>query len=146
MRALAQIWDQAREALLSVDSSDDDLAALARSADCAPLQGSEHTRLFLDAMQQRSLEDAACGGDPDFTDLLWLPVQLGLERGSVRVALVDEGQDLTPLRQHFATHLIGLGDGQGEGRLILVSDPDRSQYAVGFHRKFNGDVTIETAN
>lgn len=128
VRALVRAWDQAREALLGEESADEDLAALALAADCTLLQGPEHIRLFLTTMKAYSLDDFDQGGDPDFADLLWLPLQLGLERGSVLVALVDEGQDLTPLRQRFATHLIGLGDGEGEGRLILVFDSDQAIY------------------
>ncbi|GGS08870.1 UvrD-helicase domain-containing protein [Deinococcus sedimenti] len=68
-------------------------------------------------------------GAADFTDLLWLPVTLGYGAGSLSLALVDEAQDLTPLRQRYVLHLLGLrGASASPGRLIFVGDSDQSIY------------------
>ncbi|WP_304524742.1 UvrD-helicase domain-containing protein [Deinococcus sp. 6GRE01] len=68
-------------------------------------------------------------GAADFTDLLWLPVTLGYGMGSLALALVDEAQDLTPLRQRYVLHLLGLnGVSASPGRLIFVGDSDQSIY------------------
>jgi hypothetical protein len=64
----------------------------------------------------------------DFTDFLWLPATNGYGTASLQVALVDEAQDLTPLRQAFILQLLGLPRGATPGRLIFVGDPDQSVY------------------
>ncbi|WP_082506217.1 UvrD-helicase domain-containing protein [Deinococcus sp. Leaf326] len=64
----------------------------------------------------------------DFTDFLWLPATNGYGAASLQVALVDEAQDLTPLRQAFILQLLGLPRGATPGRLIFVGDPDQSVY------------------
>ncbi|WP_233555397.1 UvrD-helicase domain-containing protein [Deinococcus sp. RM] len=68
-------------------------------------------------------------GQADFTDLLWLPVTQGHGAASLPLALVDEAQDLTPLRQAYVRNLLGLMPGQDPaGRLIFVGDSDQSIY------------------
>ncbi|GGN46724.1 hypothetical protein GCM10010842_37530 [Deinococcus daejeonensis] len=68
-------------------------------------------------------------GWADFTDLLWLPVTQGHGAASLPLALVDEAQDLTPLRQAYVRNLLGLMPGQDPaGRLIFVGDSDQSIY------------------
>lgn len=71
----------------------------------------------------------------DFTDLLWLPLALGAGHAALPLALVDEAQDLTPLRQAYVLHLLGLRarhdgvlDPGQAGRLIFVGDSDQSIY------------------
>ncbi|CAM3179557.1 DNA 3'-5' helicase [Deinococcus saxicola] len=64
----------------------------------------------------------------DYTDMLWLPVRHAYGHHSLRLALVDEAQDLTPLRQQFVQHLLGLPDTPDPGRLIFVGDSDQSIY------------------
>lgn len=59
----------------------------------------------------------------DFTDLLWLPLRLGVGGASLTLALVDEAQDLTPLRQAYLLCHLGAGPaplGLGGGRAHLV--------------------------
>lgn len=84
-------------------------------------------------------------GWADFTDLLWLPLTAGYGYGTLPLALVDEAQDLTPLRQAYVLHLLGLGTGinlsglrdprdrppsnpDRTGRLIFVGDSDQAIY------------------
>ncbi|MFC6663682.1 UvrD-helicase domain-containing protein [Deinococcus multiflagellatus] len=65
----------------------------------------------------------------DFTDMLWLPATRGYGAASVPLALVDEAQDLTPLRQQYVLHLLGLtGHHDRPGRLIFVGDSDQAIY------------------
>ncbi|PTA66619.1 DNA helicase UvrD [Deinococcus arcticus] len=68
-------------------------------------------------------------GWADFADLLWLPVTRGHGAASLPLALVDEAQDLTPLRQAYVRNLLGLMPDQDPvGRLIFVGDSDQSIY------------------
>ncbi|AFD27817.1 UvrD-helicase domain-containing protein [Deinococcus gobiensis] len=67
-------------------------------------------------------------GLADFTDFLWLPATNGYGAASLQVALVDEAQDLTPLRQAFILQLLGLPRSAAPGRLIFVGDPDQAVY------------------
>ena len=67
-------------------------------------------------------------GLADFTDFLWLPATNGYGAASLQVALVDEAQDLTPLRQVFILLLLGLPRSAAPGRLIFVGDNDQSVY------------------
>ncbi|MFC6662443.1 UvrD-helicase domain-containing protein [Deinococcus multiflagellatus] len=78
-------------------------------------------------LRQLSLDAYHARGIIDHTDMLWLPVQLGLGQGRVLNALVDEAQDLTPLRQAFVVHVTGLRT-QTPGRLILCGDTEQSIY------------------
>ena len=64
----------------------------------------------------------------DFTDLLWLPVTHSYAHRSLALALVDEAQDLPPLRQAFILHLLGLPHEKKAGRLVFVGDSDQSIY------------------
>jgi DNA helicase-2/ATP-dependent DNA helicase PcrA len=141
VRVAARMWDLAREYVLNDSAHDDDLTALAVDAEW-PEQGSAEPgrmadlRRVLRAFRERSLQDWEAGGLPDFTDFLWLPLELGLGRGTLGTALVDEAQDLTPLRQRFVTHLLGLelppagevGALAPAGRLIAVGDPEQAIY------------------
>ena len=67
-------------------------------------------------------------GLADFTDFLWLAATNGYGAASLQVALVDEAQDLTPLRQAFILQLLGLPRSAAPGRLIFVGDPDQAVY------------------
>lgn len=60
----------------------------------------------------------------DFTDMLHVPLKLGLGRGVLDHALVDEAQDLSRLQLRFVRHLAGEG-----GRLILVGDERQALYS-----------------
>ncbi|MFB9993182.1 UvrD-helicase domain-containing protein [Deinococcus oregonensis] len=138
VRGAARMWDLAREYVLNEDAHEDDLAALAADAEWPENDGVAGLRRVLRAFRHRSLQDWHAGGLPDFTDFLWLPLELGLGRGTLGAALVDEAQDLTPLRQRFVTHLLGLerqrpepGEDQEplpRGRLIAVGDPEQAIY------------------
>lgn len=64
----------------------------------------------------------------DFTDLLWLPVTYNYAHSSLPLALVDEAQDLTPLRQAFLLHLLGLPHGQNAGRIVFVGNASQAIY------------------
>lgn len=143
VRLAARMWDLAREYVLNEDAHDDDLATLAGDAEWPENDGVAGLRRVLRAFRFHSLQDWHAGGLPDFTDFLWLPLELGLGRGTLGTALVDEAQDLTPLRQRFVTHLLGLNElgsnGLGlesgaeqeptpTGRLIAVGDPEQAIY------------------
>lgn len=129
LRAAARAWDAAREQALDGDAHEDDLAALALAAEWPQEQGLSALRRVLHGMKRLSLHDWQAGGLPDFTDFLWLPLELGYAEGTLGVALVDEAQDLTPLRQRFVTHLLGLtGSDHRAGRLIAVGDPEQAIY------------------
>lgn len=142
--ALVRAWDLYRELTLSARRPDDVALLLAECGwpelpedpeDAALVSASfpENRRdalltQVLDALQVASVQAFTDHGTVDFTDMLWLPLQLGLGRGGVRVALVDEAQDLTPLRQAFVTHVLGLRT-RMPGRLILCGDPEQAIYA-----------------
>ncbi|THF71521.1 DNA helicase UvrD [Deinococcus sp. Arct2-2] len=138
VRMAARMWDLAREYVLNEDAHDDDLAALAADAEWPENDGVAGLRRVLRAFRFHSLQDWHAGGLPDFTDFLWLPLELGLGQATLGTALVDEAQDLTPLRQRFVTHLLGLNEpgldsGATQapaptGRLIAVGDPEQAIY------------------
>ena len=123
--AAARAWDIAREeTLLKLTLADAERLA-ARSdwrghprelQDLIPAMHEAGDRLWQDARSA------------DYTDMLWLPVRHGYGHHALRLALVDEAQDLTPLRQHFVQHLLGLPDSAESGRLIFVGDSDQSIY------------------
>jgi DNA helicase-2/ATP-dependent DNA helicase PcrA len=69
-------------------------------------------------------EQAVC----DYTDMLWLPLHLGYGQGSLPLALVDEAQDLTVLRQQFVLHQLGWTPEAPGGRLIFVGDTSQAIY------------------
>ncbi|WP_189093843.1 UvrD-helicase domain-containing protein, partial [Deinococcus ruber] len=131
LRAVARLWDSAREYGLDHTSHEDDLIGLASVVEWPDEPRAHVLSSLLSTMQRLSLQDWASGGLPDFTDFLWLPLILNLEPGSIDTALIDECQDLTPLRQTFLTHLLGLNEGQGDkqGRLIAVGDPAQAIYS-----------------
>ncbi|MFC3606164.1 UvrD-helicase domain-containing protein [Deinococcus soli (ex Cha et al. 2016)] len=137
---LRRAWDVYRE--LHLTRSPDDLALLlslagwpnqdgedAGGQDAFATDGQRLSYLdrVLGALKDASLDAFATRASIDYTDMLWLPMQLGLGRGHVRTALVDEAQDLTPLRQQFVSHIIGLRS-RTPGRLILCGDPEQSIY------------------
>ncbi len=129
VRVAARAWDAAREQALDGDAHEDDLVALALAAEWPQEQDLGTLRWVLHGMKRLSLHDWQAGGGPDFTDFLWLPLELGYAEGTLGVALVDEAQDLTPLRQRFVTHLLGLaGHDRRAGRLIAVGDPEQAIY------------------
>ncbi|WP_407543093.1 AAA family ATPase (plasmid) [Deinococcus radiomollis] len=136
IRATARLWNAAREHTLNHTSHEDDLAALAMQVEWPGDFNPRVIRSALKSMREASLTDFGAGGLPDFTDFLWLPLELQLEANSLNVALVDECQDLTPLRQSFVTHLLGLSRGgetsestESHGRLIAVGDSAQAIYA-----------------
>ncbi|THF68537.1 ATP-dependent helicase [Deinococcus sp. Arct2-2] len=130
VRAAGRLWDLAREYGLGAGAHEDDLTALAVSAEWPEEQGVPAMRRVLAGFRQLSLRDWQKGGLPDFTDFLWLPLELGLGSGILGAALVDEAQDLTPLRQQVVLHLLGLRDDTAAipGRLIAVGDPEQAIY------------------
>jgi DNA helicase-2/ATP-dependent DNA helicase PcrA len=87
-------------------------------------------RRVLTGLWQLSLWDGQEGDLPDFTDFLWLPLNLGLGSSMLGAALVDEAQDLTPLRQPFVIYSLGLRDEATAicGRLIAVGDLEQAIY------------------
>lgn len=128
IRAAARVWDVAREYALDADAHEDDLVTLALAAEWPEEQGFTVLRRVLQGMRYFSLQDWQMGGLPDFGDFLWLPLELGYARSTLSVALVDEAQDLTPGRQRFIKHLLGLDDSAQAGRLIAVGDPEQAIY------------------
>lgn len=129
VRATARVWDAAREYALDGDAHEDDLVALALAAEWPQEQGLTVLRRVLHGMRHFSLQDWQKGGLPDFGDFLWLPLELGYAKNTLSVALVDEAQDLTPGRQRFIKHLLGLDDSARPGRLIAVGDPEQAIYS-----------------
>ena len=133
IRATARLWNAAREHTFDHTSHEDDLAALAVQVEWPGDFNPRVIRSALKSMKEASLTDFGAGGLPDFTDFLWLPLELKLEANSLAVALVDECQDLTPLRQRFVTHLLGLDRGEesteNHGRLVAVGDSAQAIYA-----------------
>ncbi|WP_291430212.1 UvrD-helicase domain-containing protein [Deinococcus sp.] len=144
LSALTRAWDTCREQML--DPADpEDLAFLSAlsgwpSPDAHPhvtpplrtvLGPGSSAALLRGALAHLPDLSAAAyrqSGLIDHTDMLWLPLHLGLGRGAVRTALVDEAQDLTPLRQAFVRHVTGLRSKQ-PGRVILCGDPEQAIYA-----------------
>lgn len=123
--AAARAWSMAREeGLRTLD--EDDAAYIATAAEW-PGEASTLLDLIpqMHAVGQQLWEEQRLA---DFTDFLWLPVTNGYGAASVSLGLVDEAQDLTPLRQHFLLHLLGLPESASPGRLIFVGDPDQAIY------------------
>ncbi|WP_189092175.1 hypothetical protein [Deinococcus ruber] len=90
LRAVARLWDSAREYGLDHTSHDDDLIGLASVVEWPDEPRAHVLSSLLRTMQRLSLQDWASGGLPDFTDFLWLPLVLNLEPGSIDTALIDE--------------------------------------------------------
>ena len=57
----------------------------------------------------------------DFTDMLWLPLKLGLGAGQLDNCLVDEAQDLNPLQHRALRHVT-----RRTGRTVMFGDPDQA--------------------
>ena len=74
------------------------------------------------AVSEASVRQYHDAGVVDFTDLLYLPIKLGLGKGMLDHALVDEAQDLSRLQLRFVRHLAGKA-----GRLVLVGDEAQCQ-------------------
>ncbi|WP_216326024.1 UvrD-helicase domain-containing protein [Deinococcus aestuarii] len=134
-------WDLYRELDLSLNSADDLALLLSlvpwpqmdqRAGMERPLASERDRAGFLagvlESLRHASREAFLQRGLIDHTDMLWLPLGLGLGRGQVRTALVDEAQDLTPLRQQFVLHVTGLRT-LHPGRLILCGDPSQAIYS-----------------
>ncbi len=125
LHAAARAWDIAREeTLLSLTLTDAERLAARSDWRTSPGELMD----LIPAMHEAGdvlWQDAQLA---DYTDMLWLPVRHGYGQHTLRLALVDEAQDLTPLRQEFVQHLLGLPDAVGPGRLIFVGDSDQSIY------------------
>ncbi len=121
----ARAWNMAREErLLSLN-----LEQATRIADAAEWEAAPKDLLpLIIRMHATGQRLYAQHGLVDFTDLLWLPVTHNYAHHSLPLALVDEAQDLTPLRQAFILHLLGLPDSKKAGRLVFVGDSDQSIY------------------
>ena len=125
-------WDTWREERLTFQQSDLDLVAQVIGwNDHRPQQTS--TRAWLSQLQkvfrklrELSLSDWQMNTRLDYTDMLWLPLELSLGRQSIQTAIVDEAQDFSPLRTAFITQLAGLHS--GKGRLIAAGDPEQLIY------------------
>ncbi|WP_191300441.1 UvrD-helicase domain-containing protein [Deinococcus indicus] len=141
--ALGRAWDTCRELTLDAGDPDDRALLLSLSGWPAPdahpalsgalrdLLGDGADGALLDALRRLPDLSAAAfrqSGVIDHADMLWLPLHLGLGRGAVRTALVDEAQDLTPLRRAFVEHVAGVRARQ-PGRVILCGDPEQAIYA-----------------
>jgi len=81
----------------------------------------------LSALERRTAETWQHSGLLDYTDMLWLPWRLGLGFGQITTAIVDEAQDLTPLRWQFLFHVTG-ALGKRPGRMLACGDPSQSIY------------------
>nr|WP_255639325.1 UvrD-helicase domain-containing protein [Deinococcus betulae] len=124
--AAARAWSIAREEHWLTPTADQ----AQQLADRAEWEGKPETLVTLiPAMHDTGLRLWLEQGLADFTDMLWLPVTQGYGAGSLPLALVDEAQDLTPLRQQYVLHLLGLrGPHERPGRLIFVGDSDQAIY------------------
>ncbi|HET8984845.1 MAG TPA: UvrD-helicase domain-containing protein [Trueperaceae bacterium] len=67
---------------------------------------------------------AAQGGVYDFTDMVYVPVRLGLRPPAFSFVCVDEAQDLSRLNLEFVMRLIDVG-----ARALFVGDPHQAIYA-----------------
>lgn len=135
--ALAGAWDAWREELLSGDAGLDDIERLSgwaalKPRHAAPARWSAALRAALRDLNDLSLSDFQLSGTVDMTDMLWLPVQLGLGAGRLTHVLVDEAQDFTALRTGFVDHVAGLS--AGTGRLIAAGDRDQTIFDYGMVR------------
>ena len=63
-------------------------------------------------------------GDYDFTDMVYLPVRLGLRPPEYAFVCIDEAQDLSRLNLELIMRLIGVG-----ARALFVGDPYQAIYA-----------------
>jgi DNA helicase-2/ATP-dependent DNA helicase PcrA len=90
-----------------------DSAAEARAHDLVP------------EVLRKGLGEARQLGLTDFTDMLWLPVELGLEPPRFDFVCVDEAQDYSALALAFTLRLV---DPAAGGRLLFVGDPRQSVY------------------
>jgi DNA helicase-2/ATP-dependent DNA helicase PcrA len=64
-------------------------------------------------------------GSTDFTDMLWLPLELKLQPPRFDFVCIDEAQDYSALALAFTLRLVDPGAG---GRLLFVGDPRQSVY------------------
>ena len=132
-------WDTWREERLTFQQNDLELVAqLIGWNDHCPAEASN--RHWLSQLQKTfrrlrelSLSDWQMNARLDYTDMLWLPLELGLGRQSIQTAIVDEAQDFSPLRTAFVAHLAGLRT--GKGRLIAAGDPEQLIYGYAMTQK-----------
>jgi len=75
---------------------------------------------LVDDLIRTSLKETA---SIDFTDMVWMPVMLGLDFPEVEVLFIDEAQDLDPCQHALVTRIAG------DGRLVVVGDPKQAIYA-----------------
>ncbi|GAA5533962.1 UvrD-helicase domain-containing protein [Deinococcus aluminii] len=123
--ALTRAWNAAREAALPAPTPEDAQRLAAKAEWNGDPEDLARQLLSMHAIGRQAWENLRV---LDYTDMLWLPWTLGTGHASVPLALVDEAQDLTPLRQQFLLHLTGVGSALQPGRLIFCGDSDQSIY------------------
>lgn len=132
-------WDTWREERLGEGPEDAErLAGMIQWAELQPasLSSRDWTGALEEAVRALrglSLADWETRWRCDYTDMLWLSLELGLGRRHLQVALVDEAQDFTALRTAFVAHLLGLRG--GHGRLIAAGDPEQEVFAYSMHQR-----------
>jgi DNA helicase-2/ATP-dependent DNA helicase PcrA len=80
---------------------------------------------LLPVVLREGLEEAWHLGLSDFTDMLWLPLELRLQPPRFDFVCVDEAQDYSALALAFTLRLV---DPAAGGRLLFVGDPRQSVY------------------
>ncbi len=73
---------------------------------------------------QRGFETFKQRGEIDFTDMIWMPVTLGLAVETAPYVFADEVQDFSPLQRAYLGRMIG-----PQTRGLFVGDADQSIYA-----------------
>lgn len=104
------------------------LRELAERFNLVPPSDSEsesRAHAILPAILERGVREAIQQGCADFTDMLYLPVMLGLEPPRYDFVCIDEAQDYSALALAFTLRLI---DADRGGRLLFVGDPRQSVY------------------
>ncbi|HZW27905.1 MAG TPA: UvrD-helicase domain-containing protein, partial [Trueperaceae bacterium] len=106
-----------------------ELSALAGADEVAELAGRYGVELPVPADEARDLvaelpARGAEASEPDYTDLLYLPVRLSLPPPRFAFVCVDEAQDLSRLALAFVERMIAVG-----ARALFVGDPHQAIYA-----------------
>lgn len=92
------------------------------------------------AALERSTEKARRQGRIDYTDMVYLPVRLGMTREMFDWVLVDEAQDLSATQRRLVQEVC-----KGGGRMLFVGDPNQAIYGFrGADPSSIGRIEAET--
>lgn len=75
----------------------------------------------LQAVADQGLAQFHADGTIDFLDMLYLPLKLGLGKGMLDLALIDEAQDFNRLQHRLVRHVMAPG-----AQIIFVGDPHQA--------------------